>query len=231
MHGLLNFASVVLQAPVGRYYAAMKFFRRRAAAVARGQMSANSEVHLWATARPVYEKWFTFLLRNEPVHPRQQGFRATNFSLFTDASKAGYGSVLVSNDTGLILSFGSAWDAADEAKHINTREALAVTKSVYHFSDYLTGANVHVFIDNTSAKGALERGYSRSSELNDAVVEALAALKIVNSVTASYVASEDNPSDPRSRGKFDWSAGEIIAATQDVSLASGADGRWGLVKG
>jgi len=90
----------------------------------------------------------------------------------------------------------------------------------------LTGRRVHIVLDNTSAKGAIRKGFSSSFGMNLAVKEVLNALRDreVREVKLSYVKSADNPADGPSRQKWVPLAEILTAWKHSQQLPS----VWGL---
>ena len=80
----------------------------------------------------------------------------TPATLYTDASKTGYGAVLFIN--GKVYVSGAAWTGTDVGAHINLLEAEALSRALAKFKDVLAGSLLRIKIDNTSVIGAMERG-------------------------------------------------------------------------
>ena len=200
--GKLQWASVVLQAPVARYYFAIKFVRRRLSALAKGDIKVTHPCRLWQLARRDFSAWFDFLILNAPVHPRRQ-VGVEQFVLFADASQAGWGAVLACLSTGEIMSVGALFteDEASANKFINEKEALALAHALGHFADRLRGAALAICVDNTSLRGALRKGRSNAFPLNAQVAAVLAGLALVGDVTIRWVDTHSNPADSPSRGR------------------------------
>eukprot|EP00759_Apiculatamorpha_spiralis_P014890 PhF_6_TR21657/c4_g2_i2/m.30861 len=168
--GLMFFGSTVLNINVGRFWYIVKWYRRIASKVERGDYSMDSIVSVWESKRKDFKDWILILQRNEPV---DHHVAEHEFTLFTDASNTGYGAVLL-HDGMIVKDFGKKtpqefagrWDALNAGKHINLLEAKAVQHALEYFGSQLQGSTVRVMIDNTSLLGALKNKYSQSFALN-----------------------------------------------------------------
>jgi hypothetical protein len=208
MMGMLEFASTVLALLPG-YGFAIKFFRRKMAAMARGEVTPLQRVDWWPTALSAFRQWLAAARANKPVRPEQY-FDASkpNYLYFSDASDSGYGAVLVDLFDGVIHTFGAKWDPNMRGAHINVKEAAAVTLGLAYFSTrgFITmrGAafvNLLIIVDNMSAMRALQKQRSSSFELAQQVEAFLLWLQGLSVRYAiEYVKTDRNPSDPPSRG-------------------------------
>jgi hypothetical protein len=196
--GLLGHYSGVLNAPLFAYWAAVKLVRRIAADIGAGRRKPDDIVTLWPSARADFERWFRFLDETPSAPMPNRGGRHT-VVLFTDASKHGWGAVLIVN--GSLLHIGGRWDPKTAELDINTLEALAVTNGVKHFAQYLAEEELLLVIDNTTAMHGLVRGSAQAGRLNAAVGTALVALGLAKptSIQIVYIESARNPADGPSR--------------------------------
>ena len=118
----------------------------------------------------------------------------------TDASDWGTGQ-LAWIDGGLdecVLRFGSA----EKRRSINWRELLGVTRVVEQYGEQLRGRKVLLETDNTSAKGAAEKLFSKSEDMQELVrrlLEAAVRFDLDVRLTHTPGAKLDRP-DQTSRG-------------------------------
>lgn len=209
--GQLFYASTVLRVTLAPFYFVVKWYRRLAAAFERaqrgdGDMSLTSDVQLWKSVRPAATKWFTVLLANVPVAHHVPDPTVT---IFTDASKYGWGGVLFEGTSSDFHEFGDKfsptevgepWSENDAPKRIHCLEAKAVAKTLKRFRHTIAGKSVRVYIDNTSVLGALRKTHSASFELNAEIQDIIDTMPGAK-FTFEYVASQDNFADARSRGR------------------------------
>ncbi|ORC89558.1 uncharacterized protein TM35_000123330 [Trypanosoma theileri] len=134
---------------------------------------------------------------SEPVHPPQK--LPSTATLVTDASMYGWGALLF-KDSGEVLAADGAWEKAPNM--ISQAEARAVHLASRGFKPHLTGP-LDIRVDNTTVMGIMQKGNAHSQAL---VKEANAIDRVLCShgihAEWSYVASEQNPADGISRGKF-----------------------------
>lgn len=120
---------------------------------------------------------------------------------FVDASKKGWGGVVIEGNKMELVILGGSWDSYEATLHINELEALALRNVVASFPTSFSDCPVHLVVDNTTVQGVARKGASLKSQvLNGAVVEALENLRKRNcSFSVKWVRSEDNPADLPSR--------------------------------
>jgi len=200
LFGRLFSAGVVTQAPVWRWYYAIKWYRRRCRALTRDELSVQEVVGWWAASWDQTQEWLDWVIANVPTTPRQEG-EPCFWTLFSDASTKGAGAVLVGAD-GTVRTWGISWVdmglwSHGWVPHINQLEviaahwALVMGFGVYRFDP------LHLMIDNTSALGAIRRQRSNSFWINQYVGPIMAGPWRI--VRADYVASAENPADHPSR--------------------------------
>jgi hypothetical protein len=145
-----------------------------------------------------FNDWFRFLVDNKPSHPLQTTELHSDVTLFTDASKIGWGAVMLKQHQ--VFTTGGKWSPAEAQKHINILEARAVQEAIDYFEDDLSQRNVTIVVDNTSVIGAMHRRRSNSYELNAALSQVLQRLERINSAaTVSYIASDEQGSTNTTR--------------------------------
>jgi len=137
LFGCLFFASAVLQAPLYKFYYAIKQYRRRLSSVAKGKHKAESPVKWWASAKAQLIEWLEFLRPNTPVVPKRDPNSPSQFHLFTDASKDGWGAVLIDHGTSMVYTSGGTWTDTrlwhkGWTPHINQLEVLAAHQAAVY---------------------------------------------------------------------------------------------------
>jgi hypothetical protein len=196
--GVLFFASTVLKFRLDTVYHVFKFYRRRSSAFAKGSLSLESRANVWPCLRQDFDHWFESLLQNIPVdHNITLDGPET---LFTDASKKGWG-VVIFTLGGDVLTSGGSWSALEASRTINELEALALECGLKRYADVLHDKDLDIWIDNTSVLYAVEKGYSPSFHLNTrvrAVLDQIGRRKF----NIGYIASASNPADEPSRRTY-----------------------------
>ena len=200
MGGRLMHASAVAGETPGRYWFALKFLRRLANNLNAGRRLVGDRVRVPESVAAELRGWMAGATSTRRMHaPFDE--REQMFSVFIDASKKGWGGVVVNDTTAEVVVMGDSWDTQESELHINILEGLAFHNTVKQMSPELDGRTVAVWIDNTSVVGVSRKGMSiRSQDLNAAVIGALVELQR-RSITFSirYVRSQLNPADLPSR--------------------------------
>jgi hypothetical protein len=189
--GLALFATRVLRVRPA-YFTLLKCYRRRCSTA----RSVNDPVSIWPSAVADLLRWLEELL----FHARFPTEVPTVdplalWTLYTDASLHGCGAVLIGPD-GCIYLFQHVWSAALAALHINILETEAVILALQHFGHLIRGDPVSLVVDNTTVLSAFEHGFSRSFDIDRCLLRVQAHI-----VSVQYIRSDDNPSDPLSRGR------------------------------
>ena len=196
--GRCVYASRVLRTCLAGHYHVMKFVRRKTADLTENDAMTT----VWPSVVPEWKEWVDTLTADgaTAIHPPRQ--QAAQFVMYTDASTAGFGALLVNAETGEILEHGRKWDKRHEAKEINQLEANAVFQAAEFFSSHLTRArSIHLVVDNTSVRATLARGSAAAHLLNGEIRKALRTLPSTADIRVSYVESAGNPADAPSRGQ------------------------------
>ena len=195
----LYWGSRVLHLDLAFAYYAIKFNRKISQDLAAGRLSMDDEVEIWPSVKPIFCVWRRLLLRNQEATVVLEA-ASPDFLLATDASKWGFGAVLIDRRTGKVASCGGAWSPLESARSINELEIMALARGAEAFHDTIRHHSTSVYIDNEAARSSLRRGSSKSYMLNLRVSDALPKLSHING-TLYRVASANNPSDEPSRNK------------------------------
>jgi hypothetical protein len=196
LFGLLFYASTILRHRID--YHTFKYYRKRAAAYSL-HGDVNSSTSIWPCVVSPLQKWLSELIENKWTDPLRPVMTRT--TLYTDASKTGFGAVLFSTDGG-VHRFGGRWSPQESSRRIEELEAMAIERGLSYFAEQVTGRGLDLFIDNTSVRYCMRRGYSKSYNLDKRIKEIqdrLSALHIDDIVTV-YVKSAENIADGLSRG-------------------------------
>jgi hypothetical protein len=128
--------------------------------------------------------------------------RAPTFTLYTDASRIGWGAVLICLLTGRIFITGRRWPP-DHRYEINKDEMAAVRWATEDFAQHFTpGTVIDLRVDNTSTEAGANKGTSSSwgvSRQLNAFMEKKKEMGI--NMRASHVDTKENWADPISRMK------------------------------
>jgi hypothetical protein len=209
VHGLLQYASSILQAPLAQWYAALKYIRRCSSQLHAGTLLPASEIKLWKDARIQLTAWLKFCVANKPVTP-VRSLEQCDATLFTDASLEGLGAVLII--AGNVFHFGRKWspkeiedNKTNGRSNISALELLAAEVGLQHFAPHIAEARLHLVLDSTTGIGALRKGCSKSELLNARVVDVTTALKMakLKAAVVTYIVTSANPADLPSRNRFD----------------------------
>ena len=171
-----------------RRYFILKFLRRRLATAA----NLDEQTHIWPCTFPNWKCWKDELLDAKPrvVCEHQQDEQ----TLYTDASAAGFGAVLMSS-SGTYIKAGK-WTPRQSKLHINEKEALAVQEGLSMLDRHQRPTRI--FIDNTSVLYALQKARSKNFLMN--IILGQAAQNHGHLITSiEYVESKNNMADYWSR--------------------------------
>ena len=197
--GRLFSGAEILAAPLWRWYAAIKFYRRRMA----GDEDDRAQAKVWPCSVSAIHEWASFLVKNEPRRVPDPSLNPV-VTVFTDAATSGWGTVVIEERTGKVHVFGGRfprWSWTEE--HINVKEARAVEESVhalYRLFPKFPSA-VTWKIDNTSALGATRKGRSKVFELNRVIANIREQIPQGTTTKFEYVPSSLNWADAPSRGR------------------------------
>ena len=198
--GRLIFASAVRQDPLINRYWCLKSTRRIFNQLNRGIIKSDTIIELTNIMRRGLEHW----LQSAPL-PHTYEFRnGKTATLFTDATLAGWGAILVIN-TGEFFVAGSHFsaDALSGTHSINHFEARAVDFALAAFAAQLDNIdNINLFVDNTSVQHDLQRGHVSADDMVAPIAAALQKITRRNkSLFVAYISTKLNPADAISRGK------------------------------
>jgi hypothetical protein len=196
LFGNLFWATEVLCIDPSAYFFAMKWYSRR---MSRYGSSPDACFSIWESARRDLMSWIDLIRLNTEVHvsaiPSDPAF-----TLWTDASLSGFGSVLLHRATGSLAWHSGKWTADEKKLHINVLEMIALHRAVLRFSEAIGSSPVLILIDNTSVKFSLKKRFSPSLPLNEALHDCATALRTLAISEIRYIRSANNFADLPSRG-------------------------------
>ena len=183
---------------------------------------------LWKSTTNQLLQWLKIATDNVGLCITQRETEAQQL-LFTDASDTGFACVLFEKNTFSVRSDRWSntrfWKDLEFLPSINHRELYAVVQAVEWLKEQNIPLNkVRLFIDNTSALSALQRGYSKSFWLNELItLGALDAGFAQGSFffDIQYVKSEENLADIYTRDLLGANfVGSQIATTASRTTTS-----------
>jgi hypothetical protein len=195
--GLLVWCARVLGLIKASWYPFLKFLRRRS----RGVL--DDKIQWWAVARECFENIIRELLGSGAVEVGN--IATTGLTIFTDACMSGWAVLILWPNK--IEVYGERCVDIEVAagswkwiEHINVLETRAVLKAVELVPRQPQKTHCPIFLDNTSALGAVKKGYSKNYILNKVAGEIrTVALKKNYVLMFEYIHTLRNPADPFSR--------------------------------
>jgi ribonuclease HI len=192
--GVCVWASAIMATTLASRYVVIKFVRRKCHYATE---KSKTKVGIWPCAIGEWRAWIQELLSSEPRACTTVN-APLQLTLVTDASKIGWGAIRLGE--GSYSCVGGKWDSDTAAKHINELELLALVIA----ADKLLRepAAVTVWVDNTTVRNQLQKGHSKVWRANQLLLRFLERNKRhgCQIVQVNWIASEENPADPISRG-------------------------------
>ena len=224
MFGVLFYSSSVLRCNLATFYFAIKAYRRVCSRLSKGTVLESEEVSFSSRSRTDVIEWLDSLAENIPSRPAPKHL-APKYTLYSDASLAGWGAVLIRESDQHVFSTGAKWPDTLHGKHINTLEAIAALEGLSFFAHLIRGSSVELRIDNTSCAFAIRKGYARALYLNSivAMLTDLAAMHNIFVSSVKYVRSAANVADAISRG---YTIDEVAVQLTHKQITA-----WSLAKG
>ena len=215
--GVLFFLSTCLRIDVAKFYFAMKAYRRVASKVGKGEVSESDPVPLTKTMRKQYQSWIALAKRNTWTTPERPGVDC-GYTLYSDASKKGWGMVMIRHRDQQVFSVGGSWSEVGKNHNINTLEAVAILEGLHAFKDEIAGKRILLRVDNTSAAHSVRKAYARAYYLNRVVAKINDVLRAANVSIADveYIDTTSNVSDAVSRGATDVDSAQVLATHNDI---------------
>jgi hypothetical protein len=198
MAGRLLHASAIAGVSPGEFYFTLKFIRRIINSLNRCIISPTDRVALTGGTVRGLREWAAAALKEriilaDPPRP--------TFAVFVDASKQGWGAVVVNEATAELKILGETWTAAERQQHINVLEAWALSEGARALPAEACDTRVRFLVDNTTVVHCSRKGVCmKNHAINDAVIFTLSLLKRSRiTFTIAYIRSALNPSDLPSR--------------------------------
>ncbi|KAJ9447351.1 hypothetical protein DIPPA_60709 [Diplonema papillatum] len=226
--GRLLHASAVAGVFPGSFWFALKFLRRVTNALNRAMKLPSDIVALSPSVCASLQSWIDAVMKPRVVLSSRGPPAIT---AFVDASKKGWGGVLVDSRTAEVSILGAAWLPEETRLHINELEALAFERVIAALPTSVAGGRVDIVVDNTTVKGVARKGACvKSKVLNCAVTNGLVRLNHLKcAISVRWVRSAGNPADLPSRVPLTaFTSGSLRLVTQavrDFFTGGVADGR------
>ena len=144
MGGRLMHASAVAGETPGKYWFALKFLRRLANNLNAGRRLVGDRVHVPVSISTELREWAAGATASRRMLAPFDGAEQ-KFSIFIDASKMGWGGVVVNDVTAEVVVMGDSWDAEQCMLHINILEGLAFSKAMQQMSPELDGCTIAIY--------------------------------------------------------------------------------------
>jgi hypothetical protein len=160
--GRLVFALTTVGICLGQAYYVLKFIRRRS----RKQLGQAELTTVWKRARSDWRGLVGAVLTSRYVFT---GTPSASCALYTDASDAGWG-VVVFGLTNAYTVFGARWQESELGNRIDRLEFQALKIGLRWIAKVKPDGplETHVFVDNTTVKFVVQKGFSRKYTLNEA---------------------------------------------------------------
>jgi hypothetical protein len=195
--GRLIFASAVTRLPLAQFYLALKWAKRKINLLNRSILHLDSPVEVPPSVRREFSQWLSLAFQPRQIAPGSRNSTPNRMTIFSDASKSGWGAVLIDSHNRVLVS-GGEWRSE---KTISALEVEAIVLALTAFHGHLKAASrIDIKVDNTSAEWALRKG-SAATSLVPPLLRALTILRSLDvPVSVAYIKSKDNPADLPSRG-------------------------------
>eukprot|EP00744_Colponema_vietnamica_P002292 GILI01003623.1.p1 GENE.GILI01003623.1~~GILI01003623.1.p1 ORF type:complete len:807 (-),score=18.69 GILI01003623.1:623-2758(-) len=193
--GRLIFCASVSRVPLVKHYLTLKWARRLFNRANRGDLDLFSTIKI----PPSIRAGLRAFIASSTSHFYVLSTPHAHVTLFTDASKEGWGAVFV-DDINRMRVIGSRWSNLEKQNHINILEGEAVHRAinqldlVEHF-----GKEIRLYVDNTSVQQSMSKGNTRSDNLAPVIDRCVSVLQNFSTVRIGYITSKDNPADFASR--------------------------------
>jgi hypothetical protein len=191
--GLLMYASRTSFINIADFYVVFKFIRRKL------KYPLDAELSVWFVAINGLRDWLKRALKNTP---RAHGVLETtpSVTLYTDASLAGWGGVLLDLSAKVLLHFGS-WKERFTSGDINLLEFRAVLHVLSCLAPFRVPVCLHLCVDNSSLATTLTTGRSNDFTRNEMirVFAQLLRQRNVTSWSVRWISGLTNIADKPSR--------------------------------
>ena len=223
--GILFFALQATGAHASHRYYALREYSETARLLQRDPGRLESAWKCSPSRLDQIVKWIDDVLANKPVLVARK-VTAPNavYVIIVDASRWGWGALLLDQRTGAIRTWNEPWKEGWIGARVSAwSEPEGAKCAILHFFPNGTRESIAVLSDSSTAVGAFSKGRSMKYSVNRAVAEFEAAFQFWN-VRWYHVSGTLNLADPLSRGLalVDTSLGMRATAQQVHRLV------WGL---
>ena len=213
--GILLFAlQITKNLPASHYYA-LQAYSELARLVQRDPHCLNNTYHCSPSKMQHILQWLV-----EVAHPTEASRwhvvpkvpppDDTDFTLVTDASKVGWGAILINRFGRVRVAFGS-WDNFGGRRRSAWSEPEAIARALIHFFPHGTAHSITVLTDSSTAQGAFQRGRSGCYIVNRSLLSVQQTSPTWN-IQFHHIDGSHNPADPVSRGKGLGLSDEAVTA-------------------
>ena len=198
--GRLLHASAITHIHPGKYWFALKFFRRVTNSLNRGVVQTEHVVPIPSSVRKEISNWSKEVLTTRNVHvgeTKRDDDDDDSRMIFVDASMKGWGAVIFDHNYEMDI-LGARWTEKESSEHINVLEATALTSTLRSISK---ASHLDIYVDNTTVLYSTKKGMSvRSMALNRQVNYIMNHLnRLQCTYRLNWVSTKCNPADFPSR--------------------------------
>ena len=194
--GRLLHASAITRVHPGKYWFALRFFRRVTNSLNRGVVQTEQEVPIPRSVRSDISNWSKEVLTTRSIRAGDSR-RDDSKMIFVDASMKGWGAVIFDQNYEMTI-LGEQWTKKESSEHINVLEATALSSTLRTISKI---SHLDIYVDNTTVLYSTKKGMSvRSMALNRQVNYIINHLnRLQCTYKLNWVSTKCNPADLPSR--------------------------------
>jgi hypothetical protein len=166
---LLFYSSPILNLNVAQHYYAIREYSRISSRLQREPWNLDAPLHMAASRMAVLKKWTREVLRNEWRQVTEK--KPTRHVVVVDASKWGWGAVILDLETGAVIQEQEQWGSDYKGRRKSTwAEPEGIKCVILKAFSKEARTRVLVLTDSAAAKGAFGKGRSMVYALNKAIL-------------------------------------------------------------